>query len=34
MPADDKDVALAACFRSKRKDLHVEKELRDEYFKE
>ena len=34
MPANDKDAALAACFRSKRKDLNVEKELRDEYFKE
>ena len=32
MPANDKDAALAACFRSKRKDLNVEKELRDEYF--
>ena len=34
MPANDKDAALAACFRSERKDLNVEKELRDEYFKE
>ena len=34
MPANDKDAALAACFRSKRKDLNVEKELRDKYFKE
>ena len=34
IPANDKDAALAACFRSKRKDLNVEKELRDEYFKE
>ena len=33
MPADDKDAVLAACFRSSRKDLNVEKELRDEYFK-
>ena len=33
MPANDKDAALAACFRSKRKYLNVEKELRDEYFK-
>ena len=33
MPADDKDVALAACFRSKRKDLYVEKNLRNEYFR-
>ena len=33
MPANDKDAALAACFRSKRKDLNVEKDLRDEYFK-
>ena len=32
MPASDKDAALAACFRSKRKDLYVEKDLRDEYF--
>ena len=34
MPANDKDAARAACFRSKRKDLNVEKELRDKYFKE
>ena len=33
MPANDKDAALAACFRSTRKDLHIEKQLRDEYFK-
>ena len=33
MPASDKHAALAACFRSKRKDLNVEKDLRDEYFK-
>ena len=33
MPANDKDAALAACFRSNRKDLNVNKELRDEYFK-
>ena len=33
MPASDKDAALAACFRSKRKDLHVDKDLADEYFK-
>ena len=34
MPLDDKDAALAACFRSNRTDLNVEKELRDEYFKD
>ena len=28
MPADDKDAALAACFRSERKDLNIEKELK------
>ena len=33
MPANDKDAALAACFRSHRKDLNVDKELRDKYFK-
>ena len=33
MPADDKDAALAACFRSSKKDLYIEKDLRDEYFK-
>ena len=33
MPATDKHAALAACFRSKRKDLNIEKDLRDEYFK-
>ena len=33
MPANDKDAALAACFRSNRKDLHVDNELIDEYFK-
>ena len=33
MPASDKHAALAACFRSKRKDLNIEKDLRDEYFK-
>ena len=33
MPADDKDAALAACFRSWKKDLYIEKDLRDEYFK-
>ena len=33
MSANDKDAALAACFRSSRKDLNIEKELRDEYFK-
>ena len=33
MPANDKDAALAACFRSNRKDLNVDKKLRDEYFK-
>ena len=31
--ANDKDAALAACFRSKRKDLNVEKNLGDEYFR-
>ena len=33
MPLADKDAALAACFRSERKDLFVEKILRDEYFR-
>ena len=33
MPANDKDAALAACFRSKRKDLYVDKVLENEYFK-
>ena len=33
MPLADKDAALAACFRSKRKDIYVEKSLGDEYFK-
>ena len=33
VPANDKDAALAACFRSHRKDLNVDKELRDEHFK-
>ena len=33
MPASDKHAALAACFRSERKDLNIEKDLRDEYFK-
>ena len=33
MPANDKGAALAACFRSNRKDLNVEKNLRDEYFR-
>ena len=33
MPATDKHAALAACFRSNRKDLNIEKDLRDEYFK-
>ena len=33
MPPADKDPALAACFRSRRKDLNIEKNLRDEYFK-
>ena len=33
MPANDKDAALAACFRSKRKDLYVDKVLGNEYFK-
>ena len=33
MPASDKDAALAACFRSKRKDLHVDTDLTNEYFK-
>ena len=31
--ASDKDAALVACFRSNRKDLNVDKELRDKYFK-
>ena len=30
MPANGKDAALAACFRSERKDSYVEKNLRDE----
>ena len=34
MPLDDKDAALAACCRSERKELYLEKGLRDEYFKE
>ena len=34
MPLDDKDAVRAACFRSKRKDLNIDKEIRDEYFKE
>ena len=33
MPLADKDAALAACFRSKRKDIYVVKSLRDEYFR-
>ena len=33
MPASDKHAALVACFISKRKDLNIEKDLRDEYFK-
>ena len=33
MPASDKHAALAACFRSNRKDLNIEKDLRDDYFK-
>ena len=33
MLANDKDAALAACFRKSRKDLNIEKELRDEYFR-
>ena len=33
MPLADKDAALAACFRSERKDIYVEKSIRDEYFK-
>ena len=33
MPASGKHAALAACFRSNRKDLNMEKDLRDEYFK-
>ena len=32
MPLADKDAALAACFRSERKDIFIEKSLRDEYF--
>ena len=34
MPLDDKDAAVAACFRTKRSDLNVDKEIRDQYFKE
>ena len=34
MPPDDKDAALAACFKPNRTDLNIEKELREEYFKE
>ena len=30
MPASDKHAALAACFRSNRKDLNVEKDLRED----
>ena len=33
MPLKDKDAALGACFRVKRTDLYVEKELKEEYFK-
>ena len=33
MPANDKDAALAACFRSDRKDLFVDRDLRKDYFK-
>ena len=33
MPATDKHAALAAFFKSERKDLNIEKDLRDEYFK-
>ena len=33
MPLSDKDAVLVACFRSKRKDIYVEKSLRDKYFK-
>ena len=33
MPASDKDAALAACLRSKRKDLFVEDNLRNKYFR-
>ena len=33
MPLADKDAALAACFRSERKDIYIEKILRDEYFR-
>ena len=32
MSLADKDAALAACFRSERKDIFIEKGLRDEYF--
>ena len=32
MPLADKDAALAACFRSERKYIFIEKSLRDEYF--
>ena len=33
MPLADKDAALAACFRSERKDIFIENSLRDEYFR-
>ena len=33
MPLSDKDAALAACFRSERKDIYIDKKLRDEYFR-
>ena len=33
MPLADKDAALATCFRSHRKDLNIEENLRNEYFR-
>ena len=33
MPLSDKDAALAACFRSERKDICIDKKLGDEYFR-
>ena len=33
MPASDKHAALAACFRSEKKDLFISEDLRQEYFK-
>ena len=34
MRLDDQDAAIAACFRSIRKDLNIAKEIRDKCFKE